>query len=98
MGGAGGMTERLDSGQRLVVKIGSALIVDPSSLTIRRDWLDALGEDVAAARQRGQEVVIVTSGAIAAGRVRLGLVGRSLRLEEKQAAAAVGQIHLAHLY
>jgi glutamate 5-kinase len=92
------MTERLDSGRRLVVKIGSALIVDPSSLTIRRDWLDALGEDVAAARQRGQEVVIVTSGAIAAGRVRLGLVGRSLRLEEKQAAAAVGQIHLAHLY
>ena len=92
------MTETLQSARRLVVKIGSALLVDPQSLTIRRDWLEALGEDVAAARKRGQEVLIVTSGAVAAGRVRLGLVGRTLKLEEKQAAAAVGQIQLAQLY
>jgi glutamate 5-kinase len=92
------MIQRLESARRLVVKIGSALLVDPQSLTIRRDWLEALGEDIAAARKRGQEVVIVTSGAVAAGRIRLLLAGRALRLEEKQAAAAVGQIHLAHLY
>jgi glutamate 5-kinase len=92
------MTRSLQSARRLVVKIGSALLVDPANLTVRRDWLAALGEDVAAARERGQEVVLVTSGAIAAGRVRLGLAGRPLRLEEQQAAAAVGQIHLAQLY
>jgi glutamate 5-kinase len=92
------MAESLISAKRLVVKIGSALLVDGRSLQIRRDWLAALAEDVAEARGRGQQVIIVTSGAIAAGRVRLGLAGRSLRLEEKQAAAAVGQIHLAHLY
>jgi glutamate 5-kinase len=92
------MTETLQSARRLVVKIGSALLVDPQSLTIRHDWLMALGEDVAERRRRGQEIVIVTSGAIAAGRARLGLIGRTLRLEEKQAAAAVGQIHLAQLY
>ena len=92
------MSPALQSAKRLVVKIGSALLVDPQSLAIRREWLEALGEDIAASRQRGQEVVIVTSGAIAAGRIRLGLLGRALKLEEKQAAAAVGQIHLAHLY
>ncbi|HVJ51133.1 MAG TPA: glutamate 5-kinase [Aliidongia sp.] len=92
------MAESLLSARRLVVKIGSALLVDGNSLRIRRDWLVALAEDIAAARARGQQVVIVTSGAIAAGRVRLGLGARSLRLEEKQAAAAVGQIHLAQLY
>jgi glutamate 5-kinase len=92
------MTESLRTAKRLVVKIGSALLVDPQSLTIRRDWLAALGEDVAERRQRGQEIVIVTSGAIAAGRARLGLTDHPLKLEEKQAAAAVGQIHLAQLY
>jgi glutamate 5-kinase len=92
------MTPGLQSARRLVVKIGSALLVDPQTLTIRRDWLDALGEDIAALRARGQEVAIVTSGAVAIGRIRLGLADRALRLDEKQAAAAVGQIHLAHLY
>jgi glutamate 5-kinase len=90
--------ERLLSARRLVVKIGSALLVDEESGAIRRDWLDALGDDVAACRRRGQEVLIVTSGAIAVGRRHLGLDSGKLRLEEKQAAAATGQIQLAHAY
>ncbi|MBU0724362.1 MAG: glutamate 5-kinase [Alphaproteobacteria bacterium] len=88
----------LGSAKRLVVKIGSALLVDESSGTIRQDWLQALAEDVAALRQRGIEVVIVSSGAIAVGRRHLGLTGRVIALEEKQAAAATGQIKLAHAY
>ncbi|HZF33071.1 MAG TPA: glutamate 5-kinase [Candidatus Angelobacter sp.] len=90
--------DRLLSARRLVVKIGSALLVDEETGAIRRDWLDALGDDVAECRQRGQEVLIVTSGAIAVGRRRLGLDSGKLRLEEKQAAAATGQIQLAHAY
>ncbi len=90
--------DRLLSARRLVVKIGSALLVDEESGAIRRDWLDALGDDVAECRRRGQEVLIVTSGAIAVGRRHLGLDSGKLRLEEKQAAAATGQIQLAHAY
>lgn len=84
--------------KRLIVKIGSSLLVDSHSHKIRRDWLDAMADDVAACKARGQEVVIVTSGAVAVGREHLGLTGRALRLEEKQAAAATGQIRLAHAY
>src|SRR5690606_1141963 len=84
--------------RRLVVKIGSALLVDETSGQLRRDWLDALADDVAAARARGQEVSLFASGAIAVGRRLLGLVGRTLKLEERQAAAATGQIRLAHAY
>ncbi len=91
-----GMTLR--AARRLVVKIGSRLLVDDRSGTIRRDWLNGLADDVALCRRRGQEVVLVSSGAIACGREHLGLVGRSLRLEEKQAAAATGQLRLAHAY
>jgi glutamate 5-kinase len=90
--------ERLLTARRLVVKIGSALLVDEETGAIRRDWLDALGDDVAACRRRGQEVLIVSSGAIAVGRRHLGLDSGKLRLEEKQAAAATGQIQLAHAY
>lgn len=88
----------LRTARRVVVKIGSALLVDETSGQIRRAWLDALADDVALCRARGQEVVLVSSGAIAVGREHLGLVGRPLRLEEKQAAAATGQIRLAHAY
>jgi len=90
--------EKLLTARRLVVKIGSALLVEEDSGAIRRDWLDALGDDVAACRARGQEVILVTSGAIAVGRRHLGLDVGKLRLEEKQAAAATGQIRLAHAY
>ncbi|BBK40636.1 glutamate 5-kinase [Allostella vacuolata] len=88
----------LDDARRVVVKIGSALLVDDATGTIRREWLDRLADDVAALRARGQEVVIVTSGAISTGRRHLGLTRRRIRLEEKQAAAATGQIRLAHAY
>ncbi len=90
--------ERLLAARRLVVKIGSALLVDESSGAIRRNWLDALADDVAACRARGQEVILVSSGAIAVGRRHLGLAAGKLKLEEKQAAAATGQIRLAHAY
>ena len=91
-------TPTLLDARRLVIKIGSALLVDSATGKIRRTWLDALADDVAAARKRGTEVVVVTSGAVAAGREHLGLIGRALKLEEKQAAAATGQIRLAHAY
>jgi glutamate 5-kinase len=92
------MTASLAQARRIVVKVGSALLVDPRTGQLRRAWLDALADDVARCRARGQEVVIVSSGSIAAGREHLGLKGRALRLEEKQAAAATGQIRLAHAY
>jgi glutamate 5-kinase len=92
------MSAGLESARRLIVKIGSALLVDDSTGDLRRDWLAALSEDIAAARARGQEVLIVSSGAVALGRRQLGLKGANLRLEEKQAAAASGQIRLAHAW
>ncbi len=92
------MSESLATARRLIVKIGSALLVDEATGDIRRDWLAALVEDIARCRARGQEVLLVSSGAIAVGRRHLGLVGRPLKLEEKQAAAATGQIRLAHAY
>ncbi len=92
------MTKRLTEAKRVVVKIGSALLVDPDAGTLRHDWLRALAEDIAAFRARGQEIIIVSSGAIALGRRDLGLTAAVLRLEESQAAAATGQVRLAHAY
>ena len=91
-------TASLTSAKRLIVKIGSALLVDEESGGIRRKWLDALADDVATLRERGTDVILVSSGAIAVGRRHLGLETGTLRLEEKQAAAATGQIRLAHAY
>jgi glutamate 5-kinase len=84
--------------RRLVVKVGSALLVDGDSGRVNRAWLETLVEDLLRLRKRGQQVILVSSGAIALGRRRLGLRHRGLRLEESQAAAAVGQIRLAHAY
>ncbi|HIC79659.1 MAG TPA: glutamate 5-kinase [Kiloniellaceae bacterium] len=84
--------------RRLVVKIGSALLVDHARGAIHRQWLDALTDDVAGLMAAGTEVVLVSSGAIALGRRHLGLTQSGLKLEEKQAAAATGQIRLAHAY
>ncbi|MGF1594190.1 MAG: glutamate 5-kinase [Kiloniellaceae bacterium] len=95
---AEGAHSGLAGARRLVVKIGSALLVDEARGTIRREWLDALADDVAALMRRGTEVLLVSSGAIAVGRRHLGLTQQALRLEEKQAAAATGQIRLAHAY
>jgi glutamate 5-kinase len=94
--------QTLATARRLIVKIGSALLADAATGELRRAWLDALADDVAELARRGVRTVIVTSGAVALGRERLGLaarsLGRPLRLEEKQAAAAAGQIRLAHAY
>lgn len=91
-------TESLRTARRLVVKVGSALLVDDAGGNIRREWLEAFADDVAALKARGMEMVIVTSGAVASGRRQLGLTGRTIKLEEKQAAAATGQIRLAHAW
>ncbi|HKD55776.1 MAG TPA: glutamate 5-kinase [Steroidobacteraceae bacterium] len=89
---------RLTQARRVVVKVGSALLVDAESARLNRTWLESLVEDLLRLRKRGQRVVLVSSGAIALGRRRLGLKHGTLRLEESQAAAAVGQIRLAHAY
>ncbi len=85
----------LAAAKRIVVKIGSALVVDNKTAAPRETWLASVAADVAALRAGGAEVVLVSSGAIALARHALGLTRRKLRLEEKQAAAAVGQIRLA---
>jgi len=92
------MTPTLAGARRVVVKIGSALLVDPRKQRLHRNWLEALADDLARMRARGQEVIVVSSGAIALGRKVLGLSAGSLKLEEGQAAAAVGQISLARAY
>ena len=92
------LIDRFTKAIRIVIKIGSALLVDESKGRLRRDWLTALSQDIAALKNRGQEVLIVSSGSIALGRRILKLKSGTLRLEESQAAAATGQIHLAHAY
>ncbi len=88
----------LAGARRLVVKIGSALLVDPAHAAPREAWLAGVATDIAALRARGTEVIVVSSGAIALARRALGLTRARLRLEEKQAAAAVGQIRLAQAW
>ena len=89
---------RLTDAKRVVIKVGSALLVDGLKGRLNRAWLEGFAADVARLRKRGQDVILVSSGAIALGRRHLGLTGAKLRLEESQAAAAVGQIRLAHAY
>ena len=89
-------TPQVSAAKRLVVKIGSALLVGAGGL--KTDWLTALALDVVAAKKRGADVVLVSSGSIALGRRVLGLPLGPLALEQSQAAAAVGQIRLARAY
>ena len=89
---------RLAEARRIVVKVGSALLVDQGTGRLNRAWLEALAQDLRRLRKRGQQVILVSSGAIALGRRQLGLPAGALPLEQKQAAAAVGQIRLAHAY
>ncbi|PRY21888.1 glutamate 5-kinase [Aliiruegeria haliotis] len=84
--------------RKLVVKIGSALLVDRDTGQLRDEWLAGLARDVADARDRGAEIILVSSGSIALGRATLGLAAGELPLEQAQAAAAVGQIELARAY
>jgi glutamate 5-kinase len=88
----------LSGARRIVVKVGSALLVDSDTGLLNRAWLASLVADVLRLRKRGQQVILVSSGAIALGRRHLGLPRGALRLDESQAAAAVGQIRLAHAY
>ncbi|MEE4186862.1 MAG: glutamate 5-kinase [Roseobacter sp.] len=88
----------LTQAQRVVVKIGSALLVDRQAGGLRKDWLLSLASDVAWLKAAGVDVVIVSSGSIALGRGVLGLSTAALPLEQSQAAAAVGQIRLARAY
>ncbi|QFT63647.1 glutamate 5-kinase [Roseivivax sp. THAF30] len=88
----------LSDARRVVVKIGSALLVDKETGAFRDTWLRGMAEDVARLRARGADVVLVSSGSIALGRGVLGLPRSDLPLEQSQAAAAVGQIRLARAW
>ena len=91
------MKKELHSYQRIVIKLGSSLLVDPKS-GLKTNWLNSLLEDVAWLRAKGCEILLVSSGAIALGRTVLSLPDGPLKLEENQAAAAVGQISLASIF
>jgi glutamate 5-kinase len=92
------MIPSLQSFRRVVLKVGSSLLVDRGRGRLNHAWLAALAEDLAELHGRGADVLVVSSGAIALGRSVLGLAPGTLRLEESQAAAAVGQIALARLW
>lgn len=93
-----GSTALLARSRRVVIKIGSALLVDQASGALREAWLDGLAEDVAHLKAAKKDVLIVSSGSIALGRQILGLANGPLPLEQSQAAASVGQIRLAQSY
>jgi glutamate 5-kinase len=90
------MTARsLKTCRRIVVKVGSSLLVEHASGALHREWLETLATDLKILAEGGADILVVSSGAIALGRRRLGLGGGALKLEEAQAAAAVGQVELA---
>ena len=84
--------------RRIVVKVGSSLLVDQAKGELRRDWLEALADDLAELHHAGRDVLVVSSGSIALGRTVLKLPRGPLKLEDSQAAAAVGQIALARTW
>ncbi|HEY2661011.1 MAG TPA: glutamate 5-kinase [Caulobacteraceae bacterium] len=88
----------LATARRIVVKVGSALLIDPRTADADRAWLASLAADAARLKARGQQLLIVSSGAVALGRKRLGLTRRRLDLPQKQAAAAAGQSLLMHAW
>ncbi len=88
----------IQNAKRIVIKIGSALLFDPVRGEARKDWMKALAADVAALHSQGSQVLLISSGSIALGRRHLGLSNKTIRLEEKQAAAATGQVELAQLW
>src|ERR1700712_4863772 len=89
---------KLKNFRRIVVKVGSSLLVDSDAGEVRASWLTALAADIAKLHRAGRELLIVSSGSIALGRSRLRLPRGTLKLEESQAAAAVGQIALARIW
>jgi len=92
------MNDPLSSAKLVVVKVGSALLVDSERGTLRRSWMQSLCADVVSLRREDKNVILVSSGAIALGRRALKLRHGPLRLEESQAAAAAGQVRLAEAY
>jgi glutamate 5-kinase len=94
----GAAAPRLDQFRRIVIKVGSSLLVDRARGCVKRDWLAALAQDIAALHKTGADILVVSSGAIALGRTVLGLPDGDLKLDDSQAAAAVGQIALARIW
>lgn len=94
----GAVTDHLAGAKRVVVKVGSSLLVDSGAAMIKSEWLASLAADIAELRRGRRDVIIVSSGAIALGRQVPGLRKGTLRLEESQAAAAIGQVRLAQTY
>ena len=92
------MTDHLSRARRIIVKVGSRLLVNSVTGALNSEWLTSLVADLAALKEEGKEVLLVSSGAVALGRRALGLKHGGLRLEESQAAAAVGQVRLAQAY
>lgn len=92
------MSTRLSGAKRIVIKVGSALLINSETETVNTAWLATLAADIAALRAKGAEVLVVSSGAIALGRRKLKLHDGVLNLEEAQAAAATGQIDLAQAW
>ena len=88
----------LDQFNRIVVKVGSSLLVDRAKGALKQEWLDALVADLAALHRRGAEIIVVSSGAIALGRTSHGFPKGALKLDDSQAAAAIGQIALARAW
>jgi glutamate 5-kinase len=84
--------------RRIVIKVGSSLLIDRAQSGVRLNWLESLAADIAGLHGRGADVLVVSSGAIALGRTVLGLPEKGLKLEDSQAAAAVGQIALARIW
>ena len=84
--------------RRVVIKVGSSLLVDRARGALRQEWLDALAADLAALHAKGADVIVVSSGAIALGRTSAGFAKGALKLEDSQAAAAIGQIALARAW
>ena len=90
--------DTLQTAQIVIIKVGSALLVDEQQNRINEEWLAGMAADIASLHAAGKSVVVVSSGAIALGRQGLGLRSTGLRLEEKQAAAATGQVILANAW
>lgn len=88
----------LREAQRIVIKIGSQLLVDQTTGAVNKTWLATLADDIGMLRAQGKDVVVVSSGAIAVGRRHLGLPAGDLKLQEQQAAAATGMVRLVHAY
>jgi len=94
----GPKTPSLKDFRRIVVKVGSSLLVDSSASGLKHEWLASLASDIAGLHKDKRDVLVVSSGAIALGRAVLKLPAGALKLEDSQAAAAVGQIALARAW